>query len=86
MFVYIVRCADGTFYTGCTRDLAAREAAHNAGRGAKYTAGRRPVSLVYSEACPSMGAALRREYELKRLARAQKAALAGRAGYNRATS
>ena len=73
--VYILRCADGTFYTGWAKDPAAREAAHNAGRGAKYTAGRRPVALVYSEPCESMGAALRRERELKRLTRARKAAL-----------
>lgn len=76
--VYILRCADGTFYTGCAKDLAAREAAHNAGRGAKYTAGRRPVALVYSEPCESLGAALRREHELKRLSRAGKAALVAR--------
>jgi predicted GIY-YIG superfamily endonuclease len=80
--VYILRCADGTFYTGCAKDPAAREAAHNAGRGAKYTAGRRPVRLVYSEACGSVGAALRRERELKRLTRARKAALVARAIYN----
>jgi putative endonuclease len=48
-FVYIVRCADGTLYTGYTRDPRARERAHNSGRGAKYTAGRRPVRLVYQE-------------------------------------
>ncbi|HMD36413.1 MAG TPA: GIY-YIG nuclease family protein, partial [Vicinamibacterales bacterium] len=60
-FVYIVRCADGTLYTGYARDPAARERAHNRGRGAKYTAGRRPVRLVYREAFRSLGKALARE-------------------------
>jgi len=74
-FVYILRCADGTLYTGYARDLRARERAHNGGRGAKYTAGRGPVRLVYSEKCRSLGAALKREYRLKRLSRAAKEAL-----------
>lgn len=77
-FVYIVRCADGTFYTGWTFDLLARVAAHNRGRGAKYTASRRPVTLVYSERCGSRAAALRREHAVKRLSRAQKSKLARR--------
>ena len=71
-FVYIVRCADGTLYTGYARDPRRREKVHNDGRGARYTAGRRPVSLVYSEACGSRGHALKREHELKRLSRARK--------------
>lgn len=79
-FVYIVRCADGTLYTGYARDPHARERAHNGGRGAKYTAGRRPVRLVYQEAFRSMGKALAREYEVKRLTRAQKHALIAGAG------
>ena len=74
-FVYIVRCADGTLYTGYTRDPRARERAHNSGRGAKYTAGRRPVRLVYQEAFRSVGKALAREYAVKHLTRAQKVAL-----------
>jgi putative endonuclease len=74
-FVYIVRCADGTLYTGYAKDPHAREKAHNSGRGAKYTAGRCPVSLVYSEKCRSLGRALRREHELKRLKRTAKEAL-----------
>ena len=49
-WVYILRCADGTLYTGATNDLDRRLAAHNAGRGAKYTRARRPVALVYREA------------------------------------
>ena len=71
-FVYMVRCADGTLYTGYARDIDRRTKAHNAGRGAKYTACRRPVSLVYSERCESRGAALKREYEIKQLARIEK--------------
>ena len=74
-FVYIVRCADGSLYTGYARDPRARARLHNAGRGAKFTAGRRPVRLVYTEACDSLSAALKREYELKQWPRKQKAAL-----------
>jgi putative endonuclease len=74
-FVYIVRCADGTLYTGYARDPRQREAAHNSGRGARYTAGRRPVTLVYMESFESVGEALRREYELKRWSRRKKEAL-----------
>ena len=54
-FVYLLRCADGTLYTGCTNDLDRRLAAHNAGKGAKYTRSRRPVVLVYREQAPSGG-------------------------------
>jgi putative endonuclease len=68
----MVRCADGTFYTGWALDVQARVEAHNLGRGAKYTAGRRPVTLVYAEICDSRSTALRRERALKRLSRAQK--------------
>jgi putative endonuclease len=74
-FVYIVRCADGRLYSGYSRDQRAREQAHNSGRGAKYTAGRRPVRLVYQEAFPSVEKALAREYSVKQLTRAQKDAL-----------
>ena len=74
-FVYIVRCADGTLYTGYAKDPAKRLDAHNRGRGARYTSGRRPVVLVYAEGCRSVGAALRREHGLKRLSRAEKEAL-----------
>ena len=73
--VYIVRCADGTLYTGYARDPKARELAHNRGRGAKYTAARLPVVLVYTKRCRSRSAALKREYRLKQLTRAQKEAL-----------
>jgi predicted GIY-YIG superfamily endonuclease len=78
--VYIVRCADGTLYTGYAADLEQRCAAHNAGRGARYTAGRRPVTVVYSEECASVGAALKREHALKQLTRAAKEALIAGAG------
>jgi len=71
-FTYILECADGTLYTGWTEDLARRVRAHNAGRGARYTRGRRPVRLVYWEAQPSRNAAQRREAALRRLSRTQK--------------
>jgi putative endonuclease len=74
-FVYVLRCADGSLYTGIARDLARRVAEHNAGRGAKYTRGRRPVAVVHREVRMSRGAALRREHEIKRLSRAGKKAL-----------
>jgi putative endonuclease len=74
-YVYIVRCSDGTLYTGYARDPEKRAQAHNAGKGAKYTANRLPVLLIYSEPCESRGAALKREYELKGLSRAEKEAL-----------
>lgn len=74
-FVYIVRCADGSLYTGYALDPAAREELHNRGRGARYTAGRRPVKLVHTEVFETVGDALRREHELKRWSRAKKEAL-----------
>jgi len=74
-FVYMVRCADGSLYTGYARDPDKRAAAHNAGRGAKYTSARRPVSLVYCEGCASLGAALKREHALKSLTRVEKESL-----------
>jgi putative endonuclease len=74
-FVYIVRCIDGTLYTGYARDPSAREVAHNHGRGAKYTAGRRPVTLIHVERYRSKGRALRREHEIKQWPRVRKEAL-----------
>ena len=65
--VYMVRCADRSLYTGVATDLKARVATHNAGKGAKYTRGRRPVKLVYQEAVAGRSAALRREHAIKRL-------------------
>ena len=78
--VYIVRCADGTLYTGYAVDPRKREKAHNIGRGARYTSGRRPVSLVYSEAFESRSEALRRECQIKRWTRAEKEALIAGSG------
>ena len=74
-WVYILRCADGTLYTGITDDLQRRLAAHNSGRGAKYTRGRGPVEPVYQEEAADKSAALRREAAIKRLSRAEKLAL-----------
>jgi len=74
-FVYMVRCADGTLYTGLARDPRARVDVHNSGKGAKYTRSRLPVSLVYTEPCESLSAALKRERHLKPWSRAKKEAL-----------
>ena len=71
-YVYLLRCADGTLYTGYTDDPVRRTKIHNAGKGAKYTRARLPVELVYQEACADKSAALRREYEIKQLNRVQK--------------
>ena len=73
--VYILRCGDGTLYTGCTNDLPRRLQAHQSGRGAKYTRSRLPVELVYQEAVPDRSAALRREAAIKRPDRRRKLAL-----------
>lgn len=66
-FVYIVRCADRTLYTGVAIDVRARVQAHNAGKGARYTRARLPVRLVYREPVESRSAALKREYAIKQL-------------------
>ena len=71
-FVYIVRCAGGTLYTGYALDPAARAVVHNSGRGARYTSSRRPVELVYVEPWRTRNQALRRECELKTWTRAKK--------------
>lgn len=71
-YVYILRCGDGTLYTGVTSDIPRRLAAHRAGKGAKYTRGRGPLELVYQEKLPNKSAALRREYQIKRLTRQEK--------------
>ncbi len=73
--VYIVRCSDGSFYTGYTGNLEKRLAAHNKGKGAKYTASRRPVELVYRETFTDRFSAMKREYRIKCLPRAKKQAL-----------
>ena len=74
-FVYLLRCGDGSLYTGSTTDLSRRLAAHRSGRGAKYTRSRLPVELVYWEEAPDWPAALRREAAIKRLPRKKKLAL-----------
>ena len=80
-YVYMVRCSDGTLYTGITKDLGKRIEAHNTGKdGAKYTRSRRPVKLVYSEQVESKSAAAKLEYQLKRLPLAQKKMLVNLSG------
>jgi putative endonuclease len=74
-YVYIVRCRDGTFYTGWTTDPVRRLKAHNAGRGAHYTRTRRPVELVYVEPHPDRRSAMRREAVIKKLSRDKKLSL-----------
>jgi putative endonuclease len=74
-FVYILLCADGSYYVGCTTDLATREQVHNEGHGAEHTSRRRPVRMVYSEAYESWPAARKRESQLKRWSQAKKEAL-----------
>jgi len=75
-YVSILKCADGTLYTGYTNDLARRVRAHNSGKaGAKYTRSRRPVALVHSEHFRTPGKALSREAAIKRLSRTEKQAL-----------
>jgi len=74
--VYLVRCADGSFYTGIARDLSARIDSHNSGTGAKYTRGRGPVELVYSEPARDRSSAQSREWQLRRLSAADKRQLA----------
>src|SRR4051812_4695267 len=73
--VYVLRCGDGTLYTGIARDAEARLRQHEAGKGARYTRGRGPLALVLLEAAASHGDALRREAAIKRLKRAGKEAL-----------
>ena len=70
--VYILRCADGTLYTGIAPDVEKRLQKHNEGKGAKYTRGRTPVELVYREEHPNRAEASKREYQIKQLSRAEK--------------
>lgn len=74
-FLYVLRCADGTLYTGITTDLARREGEHNTGKGARYTAGRRPVMLIAAWRFPDRRSAQVAEARFRRLSRAQKLAL-----------
>lgn len=73
--VYLVLCIDGTIYTGCTNNLEKRIAAHNAGRGAKYTKARRPVTLLKFFPCENKQQALSLEYKIKQMSRKEKLAL-----------
>jgi putative endonuclease len=76
--VYLVRCRDGSLYTGITNDLAGRIEKHNSGKGAKYTRSRRPVELVWSEAKRNESYSRKREAELKKLTRTKKLELIGK--------
>ena len=70
--LYILRCGDGSLYTGITTDVENRLEAHRSGKGAKYTRGRGPLELIYSEDCGDHSAALKRELEIKALPREEK--------------
>ena len=74
-YLYILRCGDGTLYTGITTDVEKRLEAHRSGQGAKYTRGRAPLELVYREECGGHSEALKREWAVKHLSREQKLAL-----------
>ena len=76
-FVYVLECADGSYYTGYTTDVERRVAEHDDGDGAKYTRGRTPVELRHSEPFDSRSAAMQREHEIKTLSRSEKARLVG---------
>ncbi|MGN0985643.1 MAG: GIY-YIG nuclease family protein [Candidatus Enterenecus sp.] len=76
-YCYILRCGDGSLYTGWTNDLAKRLATHSAGKGGKYTRSRLPVELVYYEEYETKEEAMAREWAVKRLTRAEKLALIG---------
>lgn len=76
-YLYILRCGDGSLYTGITTDVQARLEAHRSGKGAKYTRGRGPLELVYSEECGTHSVALKRELAVKALTREEKERLCG---------
>lgn len=82
-YVYILRCGDGSLYTGITVDVPRRMAAHRAGKGAKYTRGRGPLELVHQEQCQTKSEALRRELEIKALPREEKLILCRKPGQSR---
>ena len=77
-YTYILKCKDGSLYTGWTNDLEQRVAAHNTGKGAKYTKARRPVELVYFEEFETKEQAMKREYAIKQMARKDKLELVRR--------
>lgn len=74
-YLYILRCKDGTYYTGITTDVEKRLEAHRSGKGAKYTRGRCPLELVYREVCENHSHALKREVEVKKLKKPEKEVL-----------
>jgi len=74
-FFYLARCADDSLYAGYTNDVLKREAAHNEGKGAKYTRGRGPIKIVYIESFADKSSALKREFEVKKFSKPQKEAL-----------
>ena len=76
-FVYILRCGDGTLYTGITTDIQHRLTVHRSGKGAKYTRGRGPLELLFQEEHPDKSTALRREYQIKQLSKLEKLKLCG---------
>ncbi|MEZ3435176.1 MAG: GIY-YIG nuclease family protein [Lachnospiraceae bacterium] len=76
-YTYILECKDGNLYTGWTNDMDKRLKAHNEGKGAKYTRGRRPVKLVYIEEFDTKEEAMKREYEIKHMTRREKEKLVG---------
>lgn len=71
-YIYILKCSDGTYYTGWTNDLEKRISDHNNKKGAKYTKGRTPVTLAYYETFKTKEEAMKREYEIKQLSRKEK--------------
>ena len=71
-YVYMLRCGDGSLYTGIAVDVQARLEVHRSGKGAKYTRGRSPLELVYTEQCASKSEALKREIAIKALSRTEK--------------
>ena len=81
-FCYVLRCADGSLYTGWTKDLEQRLQTHNAGKGGKYTRSRLPVEPVYREEFETKEEAMSREWHLKRLTRQEKLRLIAGAGRN----
>ena len=76
-YLYMLRCRDGSLYTGITTDVEKRLEQHRSGKGAKYTRGRGPLELVYREECGSHSDALKREWEVKGLSRQEKLCLIG---------
>jgi predicted GIY-YIG superfamily endonuclease len=74
-YLYILRCGDGTLYTGITTDVEARLEMHRSGKGAKYTRGRGPLELVYREQCEDHSQALKRELAVKAMSREEKLSL-----------